>query len=1104
MFVSHCNDALANAANKHVPNVIVTAKYNVLSFFPRNLYEQFSRLANVFFLIISCLQVFTDLSPTSKFATAGPLAVILMLNMVREIFEDSARHKGDDEVNNRLVEVVRADGSVDAIPWKAVQMGDICNIKCNDEFPADLVVLSSSGDQGMCYIDTCNLDGETNLKIRNSIASTAALNAPDKICKLQGRLEYETPNNRLYNFTGKLVGVGGEDSVDNENVLLRGSTLRNTVWALGQVIYTGPESKIMMNAQKGRVKRSNIEKSANFLMLGILALYLVIGAICTIGMAVWVPSYRDAWYIPYVADHGAGDSAAGYITFLLLLNNFIPISLYVSMEVAKSVQGLQINWDIDMYHPETDTPALTRTTNLNEELGQIQYIFSDKTGTLTQNVMEFRKCFISGVSYGFGTTEIGLAAALRGANVGTAHPSQVEAERSANPEKAQYYRDPAINFDDTRLLGRYNDKHEARDKIEMFMRILSVSHTVVPEGDPADPKALIYQAESPDEGALTLFAKAIGWCFCGKTSTHTTVKVHGADEVYEVLNVNKFNSTRKRMSVVARTPEGKLVLYCKGADNVMLERIAAGQPEGELMAKQLQLYATEGLRTLVLASKDLTEEEWLAWDAIHKAASTSLEDRDGALERAAELIEKDMIIAGATAIEDKLQDGVPDAIATLAQGGIKIWVLTGDKQETAENIGFACRLLRDDMTINYINGADDNEIKTQLRECLERNADCIGKENEHLALLVDGKSLITIMADTVLTADLLKFATMCKAVIACRVSPSQKMQIVAMVRHGVKPEPMTLSIGDGANDVPMILEAHVGVGISGNEGMQAVRSADFAIAQFRYLKKLMLFHGRNNYRRVATLVQYSLYKNILLVSCLALYNFVNGWSGTLVMDTWVFSAYNVLFTSFFIVIYAFLDQDVSVETAMANPQLYIPGQRSANFNSFTMSVWVLNAVVQAALAFGLPTLTFAGFDDSDKNIYGVIVMMGVVITANLRLVFISAHISWVSHFIAALCVFFFFAFILVYSYGASFGYWNFSGSGTKALGSAIFWLVGLLTFVAMSGIDVFFIYLHRHMHPNPVYVIQERDRGHGKSYDTENGTSTGMEGIPLVVSGTSS
>jgi len=161
MYVSHSNDAPANAANKHVANVIVTAKYNVFSFLPRNLYEQFSRLANVFFLIISCLQLFTDLSPTSKFATAGPLAIILMLNMVRELFEDSARHKGDAEVNNRLVEVVRADGGVDAVPWKAVQMGDICNIKCNQEFPADLVVLSSSGDQGMCYIDTCNLDGET-------------------------------------------------------------------------------------------------------------------------------------------------------------------------------------------------------------------------------------------------------------------------------------------------------------------------------------------------------------------------------------------------------------------------------------------------------------------------------------------------------------------------------------------------------------------------------------------------------------------------------------------------------------------------------------------------------------------------------------------------------------------------------------------------------------------------------------------------------------------------------------------------------------------------------------------------------------------------------
>jgi phospholipid-transporting ATPase len=724
-----------------------------------------------------------------------------------------------------------------------------------------------------------------------------------------------------------------------------------------------------------------------------------------------------------------------YITFVLLLNNFIPISLYVSMEIAKTIQGLQMNWDIEMYHPETDTPALTRTTNLNEELGQIQYIFSDKTGTLTQNVMEFRKCFIAGVSYGFGTTEIGLAAAARGANIGQADPSQAEAENSADPDKAQFYRDRALAFDDCRLLQRYQDKHAARDKIEAFMRVLSVSHTVVPEGDCNDPAKLVYQAESPDEGALTLFAKAIGWCFCAKTSTHTTVKVHDKDEVYEVLNINKFNSARKRMSVVARNPEGKLVLYCKGADNVMLERIKPGQEEAEQMKTQLGLYATEGLRTLVLATKELTEEEWKAWNEVHHAATTALEDREGALERAAEEIEKDMIIAGATAIEDKLQDGVPDAIATLAQGGVKIWVLTGDKQETAENIGFACRLLHDDMSINYINGANDAEIKAQLADALTRNAQFVGKENEHLALLVDGKSLLTIMAEKELTADLLKFATMCKAVIACRVSPSQKMQIVAMVRKGVKPEPMTLSIGDGANDVPMILEAHVGVGISGNEGMQAVRSADFAIAQFRYLKRLMLFHGRNNYRRVATLLHYCLYKNIMIVSCLAMYNFVNGWSGTLIMDSWVFSMNNVLYTFFFIIFYAFMEQDVSDKTALTHPQLYIPGQRHEGFNKFTMAVWVANALVQATIVYGIPTLTFAGWDDSDQQVYGVTVMCAAVLTANMRIVFIESHISWISHTVATLCISLFFLFIILYSFALTMGlsFWNFSGVGIKAL-----------------------------------------------------------------------
>ena len=248
---SHCNAPEKNAAvaGGAMSNMVVTAKYTAVTFLPKNLYQQFCRLANIYFLLISCLQLFTPLSPTSKYSTAAPLAFVLMLNMVRELWEDSARHKADEEVNNRTVEVVRPSGETESVPWRSLVLGDIVWVKCNTEFPADLVLLASSGDQGMCYIDTCNLDGETNLKIRNSIPDTSNLVEPSKVCALKGVLEFEPPNNRLYTFSGKLVRPGNDDvPVDNDNVLLRGSTLRNTEWVFGQIIYVGPESKIMVGS----------------------------------------------------------------------------------------------------------------------------------------------------------------------------------------------------------------------------------------------------------------------------------------------------------------------------------------------------------------------------------------------------------------------------------------------------------------------------------------------------------------------------------------------------------------------------------------------------------------------------------------------------------------------------------------------------------------------------------------------------------------------------------------------------------------------------------------------------------------------------------------
>jgi phospholipid-transporting ATPase len=245
-------------------------------------------------------------------------------------------------------------------------------------------------------------------------------------------------------------------------------------------------------------------------------------------------------------------------------------------------------------------------------------------------------------------------------------------------------------------------------------------------------------------------------------------------------------------------------------------------------------------------------------------------------------LEQDLELVGATAIEDKLQDGVPNTIHQLTLAGIKVWMLTGDKLETAQNIGLSCRLLQPDMNVVKISESTHELVTSILAQTLKKYQRSIGKSEDKLAILVSGKSLTFVFASDDLRNLFLQLCKMAKVVVACRVIPSQKAELVKMVRFGVRPEPMTLAIGDGANDVAMIQEAHVGVGISGNEGMQAVRSSDYSFAQFRFLQRLLFVHGRWNYRRVSLLVLYSFYKNITYILTLFCFGFHNSYSGKII------------------------------------------------------------------------------------------------------------------------------------------------------------------------------------------------------------------------------
>lgn len=790
--------------------------------------------------------------------------------------------------------------------WKNVQVGDFIRLYNEEEIPADVVVLSTSDSDGACYVETKNLDGETNLKVRNALHCGREIRHARHCEQAEFAIDSEGPQANLYSYTGSIKWTqkdkndpDSEGNVMSEpitinNLLLRGTSLRNTEWALGVVVYTGQDTKIMLNAGITPSKRAKISKDLNW---NVIYNFIILFFMCLVsgiiqGVAWGQPntSHTLFEYGSYGNDKPALD---GFITFwaaVILFQNLVPISLYITLEIIRTLQALFIYNDIHMYYEKIDYPCTPKSWNISDDVGQIEYIFSDKTGTLTQNAMEFKKATVNGVPYGEAYTEAQAGMQRRQGidteEEGARARQQIAQDRVRMLEYLRKIHDnPYLKDEDLTfvapdyvadLAGEAGEEQKMAN--EQFMLVLALCHTVITERTPGDPPTIEFRAQSPDEAALVGTARDCGFTVLGRNGDDIILNVLGEERTYTVLNTLEFNSSRKRMSAIIRMPNGKIMLFCKGADSIIYSRLRKGeQPElRKATAEHLEMFAREGLRTLCIAQKELDEEEYRIWNKEHDIAANAVVDRDEKLEKLSDEIERDLMLIGGTAIEDRLQDGVPDAIALLGKAGIKLWVLTGDKVETAINIGFSCNLLDNSMDLIVIK-IDDESLETAEAE-LDKSLALFGLKGseEELAaakhnheppdpthaIIIDGDSL-KLALDPTLKRKFLLLCKNCRSVLCCRVSPSQKAAVVEMVKNGL--DCLTLSIGDGANDVAMIQEAHVGVGIAGEEGRQAAMSSDYAIGQFRFLTRLVLVHGRWSYRRLAECIANFFYKvNIVL------------------------------------------------------------------------------------------------------------------------------------------------------------------------------------------------------------------------------------------------
>ncbi|RZF42200.1 hypothetical protein LSTR_LSTR004349 [Laodelphax striatellus] len=721
----------------------------------------------------------------------------------------------------------------------------------------------------------------------------------------------------------------------------------------------------MKNATAAPLKRSTIDRLTNTQVLCLFFLLIVLCLVSAIWNQIWTNAHTKLdWYLNLQA---VFNRSFGYnlLTFVILYNNLIPISLQVTLEIVRFVQAIFINMDIDMYHEESNTPAMARTSNLNEELGMVKYIFSDKTGTLTRNVMEFKQCSVADEIYFAPTTD-----------------------------------DP----NESMLIQHLTQRGPKSETIKEFLTLMAVCHTVIPEKLPGTGE-IVYHASSPDERALLQGAKAFGFVFDTRTPHEVEIVALENREKYNVLNVLEFTSARKRMSVIVRMPNGKIRLYCKGADSVIYERLSPDASQyRETTLLHLEEFAQSGLRTLCFAMADINEKDYKEWAQLYNKASTSMQNREVKMEDAANMIERNLYLLGATAVEDKLQDQVPETIAALLKADINVWVLTGDKQETAINIGYSTKLISQGMPVIILNETSLDSLRESIARHCSDLGDALGRNNNSLGLVVDGTSLKFALSHE-LRRDFLQLCLSCRSVICCRVSPIQK-------------------------------------------------------AEFRFLLKLLFVHGSWNYTRMCKVILYSFYKNICLYVMELWFAIYSGFSGQILFERWTIGFYNVIFTSATPFAIGLFDKVCSAETMMRYPKLYSHGLTKFDVKVFW--VWIFNSLYHSVLLYWL-TMYIAKHDVlwANGKEGGYLMLGNMVYTYTVVTVCVKAGLhmnfwTWVTYAAIVGSVLMWFLCILAYSH-----VYPFVPVGQVMLGmdrmvftSGVFWIGMILVPFTVLILDV--------------------------------------------------
>ncbi|XP_062960453.1 phospholipid-transporting ATPase IF isoform X6 [Cynocephalus volans] len=1038
---------------KFIDNRIISSKYTVWNFVPKNLFEQFRRVANFYFLIIFLVQLMID-TPTSPITSGLPLFFVITVTAIKQGYEDWLRHNSDNEVNGAPVYVVRSGGLVKTRS-KNIRVGDIVRIAKDEIFPADLVLLSSDRLDGSCHVTTASLDGETNLKTHVAVPETALLQTVANLDTLVAVIECQQPEADLYRFMGRMIITQQMEEIVSyslsfsisfmernsnckktrtprsvqckplgpESLLLRGARLKNTKEIFGVAIYTGMETKMALNYKSKSQKRSAVEKSMNTFLI----IYLII----------------------------------------LILEAIISTILKYTWQAEEK-------WDEPWYNQKTEH---------QRNSSKVEYVFTDKTGTLTENEMHFRECSINGIKY----REINGRLLLEGPT-----PDSSEGDLSY-PSSLSHLNNLTHLTTSSSFRTSPENETELIKEHDLFFKAVSLCHTVQISGVQTDgigdgpwqsnlaPSPLEYYASSPDEKALVEAAARIGVVFIGNSEETMEVKTLGKLERYKLLHILEFDSDRRRMSVIVQAPSGEKFLFAKGAESSILPKCIGGEIEKTRI--HVDEFALKGLRTLCIAYRQLTSKEYEEINRCLFEARTALQQREEKLADAFQVVEKDLTLLGATAVEDRLQDKVRETIEALRMAGIKVWVLTGDKHETAVSVSLSCGHFHRTMNIlELINQKSDSECAEQLRQLARRITE------DHViqhGLVVDGTSLSLALREH--EKLFMEVCRNCSAVLCCRMAPLQKAKVIRLIK--ISPEkPITLAVGDGANDVSMIQEAHVGIGIMGKEGRQAARNSDYAIARFKFLSKLLFVHGHFYYIRIATLVQYFFYKNVCFITPQFLYQFYCLFSQQTLYDSVYLTLYNICFTSLPILIYSLLEQHIDPHVLQSKPTLYRDISKNHLLSIKTFLYWTILGFSHAFIFF------FGSYFLIGKDIsllgngqmfgnwtFGTLVFTVMVITVTVKMALETHFWTWINHLVTWGSIIFYFIFSLFY--GGIL--WPFLGSQNmyfvfiQLLSSGSAWFAIILMVVMCLFLDIVKKVFDRQLHPTSTQKAQLTETNSG-------------------------